>query len=94
MYVQFVLQNDQQVDITMGKRIYPCPQGASHLHDNTWTMNLGSVETSTTPTREQKLQEQQAGTILWTSIDQLRTLGEHCEKEENQYELYHTKTDS
>ena len=32
MYVQFVLQNDQQVDITMGKRIYPCPQGASHLH--------------------------------------------------------------
>ena len=25
------------------------------------------------------------------SMDQSRTLGSHCEKEENQYELYHTE---
>ena len=63
--------------------------------DNTWTMNLGSVETSTTQTREQKLQEQQAGTILWTSIDQPRTLGTYGEQEEeDQYELYYIRMDN
>ena len=44
--------------------------------------------------REPNLLKRQARTIPRTSMDQSRTLGEHCEKEENQYELYHTKTDS
>ena len=33
----------------------------------TYTLNLGSEETSTTRIREPKLLEQQAGTITWTT---------------------------
>ena len=50
-------------------------------------MDVSSEETSTTGQQEPTLLEQQAETIPWTFMDQSWTLGAHCDKKENQYEL-------
>ena len=74
-----------------GKMNLPMSTGCINYMDKSWTLNTGSEDIATTQVQEPNPLKRQARTIPWTSMDQSRTLGEHCEKEENQYGLYHTK---